>query len=86
MPHITRSLFSSCLIWWTPDGTNSSFHHFYFFYFYLFFSGRATMSFITYGFFKLFLQYLHTQAKKKNNLFSILELANLIIEKAKLSL
>ena len=44
------------------------------------------MSFITYGFFKLFLQYLHTQAKKKHNLFSILELANLIIEKAKLSL
>ena len=32
----------------------------------IFFSGHATMSFIMYGFFKLFLQYLHTQAEKKN--------------------
>lgn len=44
---------------------------------FILFSGYAAISFIMYGFLKLFLQYLHTQAKKKK-LFSILELANLI--------
>ena len=34
--------------------------------FLFFFSGHVTMSFIMYGFLKLFLQYLHTQAKNNN--------------------
>jgi len=32
---------------------------------FILFSGYAAISFIMYGFLKLFLQYLHTQAKKK---------------------